>query len=331
MSTLFEYCNTGFQNGGYGTGYGTDQECQSFTPSTYHTITSVKLLVKRGDTDDIGNLKVEIKAADVNHKPTGAALCSGTADNTSWANWGWIEITLGAGANLNAGTEYCIVCSYEDSGDSAWSATAAGSNVYAGGVLSYSSNSGSTWTQTAGSDYLFEEWGDEIVAPTVTTQAVGDIQSTTATGNGNVTDDGGSAITERGVCYCLAEEGDPDTTDDKDTSTGTTGAFTTSITGLSSSTDYHARAYAINAIDTSYGETVDFTTLDVDQEWVEILTEDRALALDNTTEFTPTDDYHPATKKYVDDNIGTGGFTGFDGEEVTDDNNTVIGFDLGGI
>jgi hypothetical protein len=25
------------------------------------------------------------------------------------------------------------------------------------------------------------------------------------------------------------------------------------------------------------------------------------LALDNTTAFTPTADYHPATKKYVDD------------------------------
>ena len=36
-----------------------------------------------------------------------------------------------------------------------------------------------------------------------------------------------------------------------------------------------------------------------------------------------------SVKAYVDDNAG--GFTGFDGEEVTDDNNTVIGFDLGGI
>lgn len=28
------------------------------------------------------------------------------------------------------------------------------------------------------------------------------------------------------------------------------------------------------------------------------------LAKDNTTAFTPTADYHPATKKYVDDQIG---------------------------
>ncbi|NLI08913.1 MAG: hypothetical protein GX457_17780, partial [Thermotogaceae bacterium] len=30
------------------------------------------------------------------------------------------------------------------------------------------------------------------------------------------------------------------------------------------------------------------------------------LRTDNTTEFTPTANYHPATKKYVDDNAGTG-------------------------
>lgn len=31
------------------------------------------------------------------------------------------------------------------------------------------------------------------------------------------------------------------------------------------------------------------------------------LAKDNTTAFTPDGDYEPATKKYVDDNLGSGG------------------------
>jgi hypothetical protein len=97
------------------------------------------------------------------------------------------------------------------------------------------------------------------VAPTVTTQAVSAITPTTATGNGNVTSDGGSVITERGTV--IAATANPTTADHKDTAAGTTGAFTTSITALTKGTLYHVRAYAINAVDTSYGADVQFTTI----------------------------------------------------------------------
>lgn len=40
-----------------------------------------------------------------------------------------------------------------------------------------------------------------------------------------------------------------------------TGAFTKTLTGLTSSTDYYARAYAHNASGYGYGDTVEFTTL----------------------------------------------------------------------
>jgi hypothetical protein len=99
-----------------------------------------------------------------------------------------------------------------------------------------------------------------VAVPTVTTQAVSVIAPTTATGNGNVTSDGGSVITERGTVYNTTAN--PDTaTGTKDTSAGTTGAFTTSIDTLTKGTLYHVRAYAINAIGTSYGADVSFTTI----------------------------------------------------------------------
>lgn len=97
-------------------------------------------------------------------------------------------------------------------------------------------------------------------APTVTTGAVTNITDTTATGNGNVTSDGGSAITERGTV--ISTSANPTTADTKDLASGTTGAFTTSIDGLTKGTTYHVRAYAINSIGTSYGSDVSFTTLD---------------------------------------------------------------------
>lgn len=95
-------------------------------------------------------------------------------------------------------------------------------------------------------------------APTVTTQAVSDITDTTATGNGNVTDDGGDTITERGICWNTT--GTPTTVDSTATSAGTTGAFTASMTGLTSDTTYYVRAYATNSEGTSYGSEVSFTT-----------------------------------------------------------------------
>lgn len=59
-----------------------------------------------------------------------------------------------------------------------------------------------------------------------------------------------------------------------------------------------------------------------------------ALAKDNTLTFIPTADYHPATKKYVDDNAGGSGTNDFttlvcddNGDLVFDDSGTVI-FDM---
>lgn len=97
------------------------------------------------------------------------------------------------------------------------------------------------------------------VVPTVTTQAVNAIATTTATGNGTVTADGGNDVTDRGTC---AKTSSGCTTADSHWTGGTgTGAFTTSMTGLNAGTHYYVRAYAINAIGTSYGNEVTFDTL----------------------------------------------------------------------
>jgi hypothetical protein len=93
-------------------------------------------------------------------------------------------------------------------------------------------------------------------APTVTTQDPTDITETTATGNGNVTSDGGATVTERGIC--IGASANPTTSGTKFTASGTTGAFTAAITGLSTATHYHVRAYAINSVGTSYGADVEF-------------------------------------------------------------------------
>ena len=93
--------------------------------------------------------------------------------------------------------------------------------------------------------------------PSLTTSTVTDINSTTATCGGNITDNGGSEITARGVCWNTT--GTP-TILDKSTSDGTgTGTFTSSLNGLTQNTTYYVRAYATNSKGTGYGNQVNFT------------------------------------------------------------------------
>lgn len=115
-------------------------------------------------------------------------------------------------------------------------------------------------TNTVGTAYGEDVTFVAYQMPAVTTSAVTDIMSTTATGNGNVTVLGVPNPTQRGVVWSTSAN--PTTADNKtaDGPVGATGAFTSSMTGLTPGTLYHVRAYAVSAAGTVYGEDVTFTT-----------------------------------------------------------------------
>ncbi|MEI6565417.1 MAG: YDG domain-containing protein, partial [Verrucomicrobiota bacterium] len=93
-------------------------------------------------------------------------------------------------------------------------------------------------------------------SPTLTTDAISSIAVTTATGGGNISSDGGSAITARGICWSILTN--PTTANSKTTNATGTGAFTSSMTGLTTGTTYFVKAYATNAMGTFYGNQVSF-------------------------------------------------------------------------
>ena len=98
-----------------------------------------------------------------------------------------------------------------------------------------------------------------IIAPTLTTNTISDILSNTAKSGGNISADGGSAITSRGVVWSTSTN--PGTDLNTKTSDGTgVGSFQSSITGLKENTKYYLRAYAINSKWIGYGNEVSFTT-----------------------------------------------------------------------
>lgn len=99
-----------------------------------------------------------------------------------------------------------------------------------------------------------------VSAPTVITLEVTSPTQTTATGNGNVTDDGGSPITERGVCWGTNHNPDLNGSYNSCTTNGT-GTYQVSMTGLTPGTTYYVRAYARNEAGLSYAENeVSFST-----------------------------------------------------------------------
>jgi hypothetical protein len=99
---------------------------------------------------------------------------------------------------------------------------------------------------------------DKADSPALTTATVTSISASSASSGGDVTSQGSSAVTARGVCWSTAAN---PTISDSKTSDGTgTGAFTSSITGLTPGTLYHLRAYATNSDGTGYGADVTFST-----------------------------------------------------------------------
>ena len=95
--------------------------------------------------------------------------------------------------------------------------------------------------------------------PSVTTDEVSGVTTTAATCSGNVIDDGGVALIERGVCW--GEKVNPDLNGSHRTANeATTGTFSVSISGLTPNKTYHVRCYATNSKGTSYGADLVFAT-----------------------------------------------------------------------
>lgn len=114
-----------------------------------------------------------------------------------------------------------------------------------------------------GIKFMTANGGGNATKPTVTTKAISTISTNSAECSGDVTSDGGSTVTERGLCWAKASTTHTPTISNyfvKDDDIGT-GTFTCTMTNLTANTDYYVCAYAKNSVGISYGDTVPFTTL----------------------------------------------------------------------
>jgi len=133
-------------------------------------------------------------------------------------------------------------------------------------------NSGNGYTLTNNNAGSFVTDAPSVCAsarPSVDTDAVTGIDTTSATLNGEITDEGTSTPDEEGFVWGTTTQGDPGDVapasagyDDYFTDSGSfgTGVFDHAVTGLSPSTTYYVRAYAHSADGYSYGTEVSFDT-----------------------------------------------------------------------
>lgn len=94
----------------------------------------------------------------------------------------------------------------------------------------------------------------------LTTKYPEKISTETAVSGGIISSDGGAEVTERGVCWNTT--GNPTIAETKTTDGTDSGIFSSTISDLTSGTQYFVRAYATNSAGTGYGNEVSFTTLD---------------------------------------------------------------------
>jgi hypothetical protein len=94
--------------------------------------------------------------------------------------------------------------------------------------------------------------------PVITTVTASDITKNSAVSGGEITSDGGSPVTARGICW--STNSNPTVNDSFTTDGEGPGSFASNLSGLNPGTEYYIRAYATNAIGTAYGNELDFTT-----------------------------------------------------------------------
>jgi hypothetical protein len=148
-----------------------------------------------------------------------------------------------------------------------------GNNVYLGnspGIVAGSTPgemlywNGSDWVivnigvtgQTLYYCYGVPTWGPCLAQ--VITSLIVNITGNEATSGGNVTNDGGSSVIARGVCWGINPS--PDLTDNFTSDGSGTGTFNSNMLGLTSFTTYYVRAYATNSGGTTYGNELTFVS-----------------------------------------------------------------------
>ncbi len=165
---------------------------------------------------------------------TAKGICYNTAPNPTLAN---LKLAAGSGTNSFSANITGLV---------------ANTTYY---IRAYATNTAGT---AYGNEVVFTTL-PEATVPVITTTAISSIAAITATSGGTIINNGGAAVTARGVCWSTSSN--PTIAGSKTVNGSGNGGFSSNLTGLTPNTLYYVRAYATNSAGTGYGNELSFTTL----------------------------------------------------------------------
>lgn len=143
----------------------------------------------------------------------------------------------------------------------------------------YATNSAGT---SYGSQLSFTTLG-AIVAPTVTTTAQSQVTNISFVISGNVSDWGGSAVTERGIVWSKTSSTPTLENATKVTTGSGLGTFSSYVYGVDPSSVYYARVFATNSAGTSYGSVATVTTKVTEPDIIKTISNNNTKAGDYST------------------------------------------------
>lgn len=161
MSTIRDYHNTGDDSN-----LAIDDTrwlAQSFTAASTYVIKSVKLKLWRDPSIAPGTITVSLRiAGNGDYKPYYGDIVSGTTNGdtlpTTEGAAEWREITFTSDYLVKTGDKLAIVVGCSVASDPL---KLREGSTYAGGLMSFSDDSGSTWTADSAKDLMFEIYGDD--------------------------------------------------------------------------------------------------------------------------------------------------------------------------
>lgn len=217
-----------------------------------------------GPADNARSMR-EMKAAIAAYRPrtTDSGLLAITSVTPAWGARGSSVSVVFRGSNINTIARFTNSCSFQSVSGTINSPT----QLTVLATIPFNANPGRCdvvfWTgnvnASSSSTGQFTITEFPITPPSVTTESVSKVGSSTAIITGNVTNDGGEPVTTRGVCVSITQN--PTKEDICITSGSGDGSFAAEFEGLTPATTYNTRAYATNLAGTEYGQQRSFATL----------------------------------------------------------------------
>jgi hypothetical protein len=222
-------------------------------------------------TTSSGNSSLSSRSANVTFSASGVSSVTVTVTQTGVSQVLTVAPASLTVASLSGSTGIFTINSNTNwtvADNASWLSLSAASGS-GNGTLTVTTSNGNTSHETRSAVITFSASGVSSVIvtvaqagaapelPVLSTFSVSEITPTTAISGGNITDDGGSSIVARGVCWNTVVN--PLINLETKTNDGTgSGIYTSNIDGLTPGITYYVRAYATNSVGTGYGGQVTF-------------------------------------------------------------------------